>query len=96
VSGYLVTAPERGKPRLIGADASHAWLSVCSPNFGSSGNVGWFDLDPTNDVVPTDRHVVVAYGRDFDDVTPMRGVLLGGGHHQLHVSVDVEPVGSGP
>ena len=88
VSGYLVTAPEPGKPRLIGADASHAWVSVRSPAFG------WLDLDPTNDVVPTDRHVVVAYGRDFDDVTPMRGVLLGGGRHQLHVSVDVEPVDS--
>ena len=92
VSGYLVTAPEPGKPRLVGADASHAWLSVRSPNFGNVGAPGWLDLDPTNDVVPTDRHVIVAYGRDFDDVTPMRGVLLGGGHHQLHVSVDVEPV----
>ncbi len=86
VSGYLVTAPPAGQPRLIGADASHAWLSVLSPS------LGWIDLDPTNDVVPTDRHVVVAYGRDFDDVTPMRGVLLGGGHHQLHVSVDVAPI----
>jgi transglutaminase-like putative cysteine protease len=86
VSGYLVTAPVDGGPRLVGADASHAWLSVRSPSFG------WLDLDPTNDVVPTDRHIVVAYGRDFDDVTPMRGVLLGGGRHQLHVSVDVEPV----
>ncbi|HVZ89446.1 MAG TPA: transglutaminase family protein [Polyangia bacterium] len=86
VSGYLVTAPIDGGPRLVGADASHAWLSVRSPSFG------WLDLDPTNDVVPTDRHVVVAYGRDFDDVTPMRGVLLGGGRHQLDVSVDVAPV----
>ena len=86
VSGYLVTAPIDGGPRLVGADASHAWLSVRSPSFG------WLDLDPTNDVVPTDRHVVVAYGRDFEDVTPMRGVLLGGGRHQLHVSVDVAPV----
>jgi transglutaminase-like putative cysteine protease len=94
VSGYLVTAPEPGKPRLIGADASHAWVSVCSPNFSKVRASGWLDLDPTNDVVPTDRHVVVAYGRDFDDVTPMRGVLLGGGRHQLRVSVDVEPVDS--
>jgi transglutaminase-like putative cysteine protease len=93
VSGYLATTAAPGKPRLVGADASHAWLSVSSPSFGSSGSAGWLDLDPTNDVVPTDRHVVVAYGRDFGDVTPMRGVLLGGGRHQLHVSVDVAPVG---
>jgi transglutaminase-like putative cysteine protease len=86
VSGYLVTAPPRGGQRLIGVDASHAWLSVRSPDGG------WLDLDPTNNVVPADRHIVVAYGRDFDDVTPMRGVLLGGGRHQLRVSVDVAPV----
>ncbi len=86
VSGYLVTAPPAGQPRLVGADASHAWLSVRSPDFG------WLDLDPTNDLLPTDRHVVVAYGRDFGDVTPMRGVLLGGGRHTLRVSVDVEPL----
>ncbi|HLK92084.1 MAG TPA: transglutaminase family protein [Polyangia bacterium] len=92
VSGYLVTAPPPGKPRLVGADASHAWLSIRSPYFGSSGPSGWLDLDPTNAVVPTDRHLTVAYGRDFGDVTPMRGVLLGGGHHQLSVSVDVAPV----
>lgn len=86
VSGYLVTAPPAGQPRLVGADASHAWLSVRSPDFG------WLDLDPTNDLVPTDRHVVVAYGRDFGDVTPMRGVLLGGGRHTLRVAVDVVPL----
>jgi transglutaminase-like putative cysteine protease len=89
VSGYLSTTPPPGKPRLVGADASHAWLSIRSPNLGPSG---WLDLDPTNDVIPSDRHVIVAYGRDFGDVTPMRGVLLGGGHHQLSVSVDVAPV----
>jgi transglutaminase-like putative cysteine protease len=86
VSGYLVTAPPAGGPRLVGADASHAWLSLRLPASG------WLDLDPTNDVVPSDRHIVVAYGRDFGDVTPMRGVLLGGGRHQLRVSVDVSPV----
>jgi transglutaminase-like putative cysteine protease len=86
VSGYLVTAPPAGEPRLVGADASHAWLSLRLPASG------WLDLDPTNDVVPSDRHIVVAYGRDFGDVTPMRGVLLGGGRHQLRVSVDVSPV----
>jgi len=89
VSGYLSTTPPPGKPRLVGADASHAWLSILSPT------LGWIDLDPTNDVVPTDRHVTVAFGRDFGDVTPMRGVLLGGGQHQLHVSVDVGPL-AGP
>jgi transglutaminase-like putative cysteine protease len=82
VSGYLVTRPDAG-PELIGADASHAWLSVRLP--GGS----WLDLDPTNDVVPRDRHIVVAVGRDFGDVTPMRGVLLGGGRHELRVAVDV-------
>jgi transglutaminase-like putative cysteine protease len=92
VSGYLATVAPPGKPRLVGADASHAWLSVRSPHLGKSGSPGWLDLDPTNDAVPTDRHVIVAYGRDFADVTPMRGVLLGGGQHQLTVSVDVAPV----
>jgi transglutaminase-like putative cysteine protease len=86
VSGYLVTTPPPGGRRLVGADASHAWLSLCLPGGG------WLDLDPTNNVVPSDRHIVVAYGRDFGDVTPMRGVLLGGGRHQLRVSVDVAPV----
>jgi transglutaminase-like putative cysteine protease len=86
VSGYLVTAVPAGQQRLVGADASHAWLSVRSPDFG------WLDLDPTNDVVPSDRHIVVAYGRDFGDVTPMRGVLLGGGRHTLRVGVDVLPL----
>ena len=56
----------------------------------------WLDLDPTNDVIPTDRHIVVAVGRDFGDVTPMRGVLLGGGRHELIVGVDVAPISSEP
>jgi transglutaminase-like putative cysteine protease len=86
VSGYLVTTPPPGGTRLVGADASHAWLSLRLP----AG--GWLDLDPTNDVLPSDRHILVAYGRDFSDVAPMRGVLLGGGDHQLRVSVDVSPV----
>jgi transglutaminase-like putative cysteine protease len=91
VSGYLVTRPgvvPDGESDLVGADASHAWVSVRLP--GGS----WLDLDPTNDVVPSDRHIVVAVGRDFGDVTPMRGVLLGGGRHQLIVGVDVTPIES--
>ena len=90
VSGYLVTdrSGARGgdEAALVGADASHAWASVRLPG----GD--WLDLDPTNDVVPTDRHIVVAVGRDFGDVTPMRGVVLGGGRHELIVGVDVTPV----
>lgn len=87
VSGYLVTRPS-GEPRMVGADASHAWLAVRLPG----GR--WVDFDPTNDVVPSDRHLTIAYGRDFGDVTPMRGVLLGGGRHQLTVGVDVVPTGT--
>jgi transglutaminase-like putative cysteine protease len=84
VSGYLVTRP--GRQELVGADASHAWLSV------RAADGSWLDLDPTNDVVPTDRHIVLAEGRDFGDVTPMRGVILGGGRHELSVGVDVTSV----
>lgn len=86
VSGYLSTMPPPGKPRLVGADATHAWVSVFC------GDVGWVDLDPTNDQVPSDRHVLLAWGRDFDDVSPVKGVILGGGHHSVSVSVDVQPV----
>jgi transglutaminase-like putative cysteine protease len=85
VSGYLVTSPPPGQPRLVGADASHAWLSVFSPGFG------FVDLDPTNDTIVGDRHITLSIGRDFGDVTPLRGVILGGGRHDLHVAVDVVP-----
>jgi transglutaminase-like putative cysteine protease len=86
VSGYLVTDPPPGRPRLVGADASHAWLSVwCPPR-------GWVDLDPTNDVVPSHRHVTLAWGRDYGDVSPLRGVVLGGHEHTLHVGVSVTPM----
>ena len=85
VSGYLRTYPPPGRPRLIGADASHAWLSAfcCS--------AGWLDMDPTNNVAPTDGHVTVAWGRDYTDVSPLRGLILGGGAHSLKVEVDMEP-----
>jgi transglutaminase-like putative cysteine protease len=85
VSGYLVTNPPPGKPRLVGADASHAWLAVWAPDHG------WIPFDPTNDVVPGELHITVAWGRDFSDVTPVRGVIMGGGRHDLWVSVDVAP-----
>ena len=85
VSGYLLTDPPPGQPRLIGADASHAWVSVyCPAN-------GWVDLDPTNGVVAGERHVTLAWGRDYGDVTPLRGVLLGGAEHKLYVGVSVLP-----
>jgi len=87
VSGYLRTYPATGKERLVGADASHAWFSVyCPVN-------GWVDFDPTNNVIPSDEHVIVAIGRDFSDVSPLSGILTGGGEHDVRVSVDVEPLG---
>jgi transglutaminase-like putative cysteine protease len=84
VSGYLVTRPPPGREKLVGADASHAWVSVYSPG------AGWVDFDPTNDVLPGDEHVTAAFGRDFGDVTPLKGVILGGGAHEITVGVDVE------
>lgn len=87
VSGYLLTLPPPGQPPLIGADASHAWLSVWVPGLGQARAGDWLDLDPTNDCVPDVHHVRVAHGRDFGDVTPLRGVIRGGGHHTLVVRV---------
>jgi transglutaminase-like putative cysteine protease len=84
VSGYLETNPPPGRPRLVGADASHAWASALLPGFG------WLDFDPTNDVVPGDRHISLAWGRDFSDASPLRGVVLGGGAQRLSVAVDVQ------
>ncbi|MCG6897567.1 MAG: transglutaminase family protein [Thiocapsa sp.] len=88
VSGYLETLPPPGQPKLQGADASHAWVSVFLPN------LGWIDLDPTNNQVPGEQHITTAVGRDFQDVTPFRGIFYGGGHHELHVAVDVDRVTS--
>jgi transglutaminase-like putative cysteine protease len=85
VSGYLLTRPPPGRPKLVGADASHAWFGVFVPD------LGWVDFDPTNDLMPSGEHVTIAYGRDFSDVTPIRGVIHGGGAHQLTVAVDVNP-----
>lgn len=84
VSGYIETDPPPGEPKTIGADASHAWCSVWIPEHG------WVDLDPTNDIVGPDRHVTVGWGRDYADVAPIRGVVIGAASSQtLHVSVDV-------
>jgi transglutaminase-like putative cysteine protease len=83
VSGYLETQPPPGKARLVGADASHAWFSVWCPGHG------WIDADPTNNLLPGERHITVAWGRDFSDVSPVRGVVVGGGKHGVGVGVDV-------
>ena len=96
VSGYLLTEPPPGQPRLVGADASHAWVSVWSPaadeSDGASDDNTWFDLDPTNDRAAGEDYVTLAIGRDFSDVSPLRGVIHGGDHHVLQVGVTVEPV----
>jgi transglutaminase-like putative cysteine protease len=86
VSGYILTTPPPGQERLQGADASHAWVSVWAPP------LGWVDLDPTNNLAISDQHVTLAWGRDFHDVSPMRGVVLGGGAQVVKVGVDVVPL----
>lgn len=86
VSGYLLTQPPPGQPRLVGADASHAWVDVyCPPH-------GWVQLDPTNDQTVSDQHILLSWGRDYSDVSPLRGVVLGGGKHRVRVAVDVLPL----
>ncbi|MEM1060855.1 MAG: transglutaminase family protein, partial [Planctomycetota bacterium] len=86
VSGYVRSIPAPGRPRMIGAAASHAWVSVFC------GDAGWLDLDPTNDVPINEDHVVIGWGRDYGDVPPVRGLFVGGGDHSLSVSVDVAPL----
>jgi transglutaminase-like putative cysteine protease len=85
VSGYLHTVPPAGSARLVGADASHAWVSLYCPG------LGWIDLDPTNDMIPQEMHIVLAWGRDYDDVSPIKGVNLGGGRQSVRVAVSVTP-----
>lgn len=90
VSGYLNTDPPPGCVPLVGADATHAWLSVFCPG------CGWIDTDPTNNQVPDERYVVLAWGRDYDDVSPLKGIVLGGGQHTVRVAVKVSPAGDSP
>lgn len=86
VSGYLETKPPKGQKKLQGSDASHAWISVYIPN------EGWCEFDPTNDLVPRERHIITAYGRDYSDVVPLKGVIFSSGRHTLTVEVDVIPI----
>lgn len=88
VSGYLETLPPPGQVKLQGSDASHAWFSVLIPD------LGWVDFDPTNNQIPGEQHITTAIGRDFSDVTPMRGIFYGGGTHDLTVAVDVNRIES--
>jgi len=104
VSGYLRTLPPPGQSRLVGADASHAWLALYCGTSGaahgdSNGHIitddshdGWVDIDPTNNTMATTDHVTLALGRDYADVAPIQGVYVGGGEHALEVSVDVAPL----
>ncbi len=87
MSGYILTKPPAGQPKLQGSDASHAWISVWSPESG------WCDFDPTNGLVVAEEHIVLALGRDYGDVCPISGVIVGGGHHTVSVGVDVVKVG---
>jgi len=87
VSGYLLTQPPPGQQGLLGADASHAWLQVYCPDTPGLAD-GWLELDPTNNLIPDTSHVRLALGRDYGDVTPLRGVIRGGGQHTLEVRVD--------
>ena len=87
VSGYLETLPPPGQEKLQGADASHAWLSVYDPI------LGWIDFDPTNDQIPSHQHITIAWGRDYSDVSPLKGIFFGVSEQQLRVAVDVNRVG---
>lgn len=85
VSGYILTHPLPGEPRLEGSDASHAWVSIYIPDYG------WMDIDPTNNLICSDQHVTVAWGRDFSDVSLVRGAITGGGSHDLDIAVTMTP-----
>lgn len=83
VSGYIETLSPEGVEKLVGVDASHAWFSVFIPG------MGWVDFDPTNNVLPTDQHITIGWGRDYADIAPLKGIILSSGLHKLSVSVDV-------
>lgn len=86
ISGYVLTTTPEGQPRLMGADASHAWISAYIPEYG------WVDFDPTNGMIPCGEHITIGWARDYDDLSPVRGIITGGHQHHLHYSVDVEPM----
>ena len=102
VSGYMLTQPPEGQARLLGCDASHAWASLFMPpvasrmghvgDISASGSGQWLDCDPTNNRIPGQEYVTLATGRDFADVSPLRGVILGGADHRLEVEVTVMPL----
>lgn len=83
MSGYIETIPPPGVEKLVGVDASHAWFAVYIPG------AGWVDFDPTNNLLPSDQHITIGWGRDYADITPLRGVIMSSGRHELKVSVDV-------
>jgi transglutaminase-like putative cysteine protease len=87
VSGYIETMPPPGKEKLVGTDASHAWVSVYFPS------IGWVEFDPTNNLLPTDKHIITAFGRDYLDVAPIKGIVFSSGQQKLSVRVDVERMG---
>ncbi|MDE2395659.1 MAG: transglutaminase family protein [Burkholderiales bacterium] len=93
VSGYLLTRAPEGGAAMLGADASHAWVQAWCPGTPGMPEDGWLDLDPTNDLIPGTGHVRVAVGRDYGDVTPLRGVIRGGGRHTLAVGVTTRLAG---
>jgi transglutaminase-like putative cysteine protease len=86
VSGYVMTKPPPGQRRMVGADASHAWVSAFIPGYG------WVDFDPTNGVIPSDEHITIGWARDYDDLSPVKGVIIGGHSHALSFSVDVQQI----
>lgn len=86
VSGYILTHPPEGEEKLVGADASHAWLAVWCPDYG------WVDVDPTNNLVVSNSHITLAWGREYGDVSPVNGAIFGGGAHAVQVGVDVTPL----
>jgi transglutaminase-like putative cysteine protease len=86
VSGYIETFPAPGKEKLTGSDASHAWVGVYFPS------IGWVEFDPTNNLLPTDKHVTVAVGRDYQDVAPIKGIIFSSGNQHLDVKVDVQRI----